>query len=151
VRAESRAEAADARAGAEFAVPVDGLLTSDFGIRRDPFTGDEDFHGGVDLAAPRGTPIRVAADGEVVFSGRRGASGNVIVVQHADGVTTSYAHAERALAVAGQEVVAGDVIATVGSSGRSTGPHLHFAARRNGQLIDPRELLPELGEGAGRG
>jgi murein DD-endopeptidase MepM/ murein hydrolase activator NlpD len=151
VHAESRASAAEARAGAEFAVPVEGRLTSEFGIRRDPFTGDDDFHAGVDLAAPRGTPIRVAADGEVVFSGRRGASGNVVVVRHAGGVTTSYAHAERALAVAGQEVVAGDVIATVGSSGRATGPHLHFAARRNGQLIDPQELLPELGEGSGRG
>jgi peptidoglycan hydrolase FlgJ len=126
-------------------VPVDGRLTSGFGVRRDPFTGERRFHQGVDLAAPRGAPIRVAADGEVVFSGRRGRAGNVVEVRHADGLVTSYAHAERLLVVSGQKVGVGDVIATVGSSGRSTGPHLHFTARVDGQVIDPTKVLPTLG------
>jgi murein DD-endopeptidase MepM/ murein hydrolase activator NlpD len=140
VPAAGRAGVASAHA------PVEGArLTSGYGTRRDPFSGAERFHGGVDLAAPRGTPIRVAADGEVVFSGWRGSAGQVVEVRHADGLTTSYAHADQTLVASGQKVVAGDVIGTVGSTGRSTGPHLHFSARVDGQLIDPARVLPDLG------
>ncbi len=119
-------------------------ITSGFGMRVDPLTGHDRFHAGVDLGAPRGTPIRVAADGQVVFSGRRGSAGNVVEVRHPDGLLTSYAHADRTLVGVGQNVVAGDVIATVGSTGRSTGPHLHFSVRKGGQAIDPTGLIPEL-------
>ena len=123
-------------------------ITSGFGMRVDPLTGHDRFHSGVDLGAARGTPIRVAADGQVVFSGRRGSAGNVVEVRHPDGLLTSYAHADRTLVGVGQNVVAGDVIATVGSTGRSTGPHLHFSVRRDGQAIDPTGFIPELrGEG----
>ena len=123
-------------------LPVAGEISSPFGVRADPFTGAPRFHAGVDVAAPRGTAIRAVADGEVVFSGwRRGGTGRVVEVRHADGLVTSYAHAERTLVRAGQHVVAGEVVATVGSSGRASGPHLHFAATRDGQPIDPAEIL----------
>ena len=122
--------------------PVQGEISSPFGMRSDPFTGKERFHAGVDVSAPRGTAIRSVADGEVVFSGwRRGGEGRVVEVRHADGLVTSYAHAERTLVRAGQHVVAGEVVATVGSSGRASGPHLHFAAARDGQAIDPSGIL----------
>lgn len=127
-------------------LPVAGEMTSPFGMRSDPFTGEPRFHAGVDLAAPRGSEIRAVADGEVVFSGwRRGGSGRTVEVRHANGLVTSYAHAEKTLVRAGQHVVAGDVVATVGSSGRSSGPHLHFAASRDGQAVDPTALLAEHG------
>jgi len=130
-------------AGSEVAVlPVQGEVSSPFGVRNDPFTGEPRFHAGIDVAAPRGAAIRAVADGEVVFSGwRPGGSGRVVEVRHADGLVTSYAHAERTLVRAGQHVVAGEVVATVGSSGRASGPHLHFAAVRDGQAIDPSGFL----------
>jgi murein DD-endopeptidase MepM/ murein hydrolase activator NlpD len=122
--------------------PVEGEISSPFGMRSDPFTGEERFHAGVDVAAPRGTAIRAVADGEVVFSGwRRGGEGRVVEVRHADGLVTSYAHAEKTLVRAGQHVVAGEVVATVGSSGRASGPHLHFGVARDGQAIDPAGIL----------
>jgi murein DD-endopeptidase MepM/ murein hydrolase activator NlpD len=111
-------------------------------MRTDPFTGEERFHGGVDVAAPRGTAVRAVADGEVVFSGwRRGGAGRVVEVRHANGLVTSYAHAERTLVRVGQHVGAGEAVATVGSSGRASGPHLHFSVSRDGQPIDPAHLL----------
>ncbi|MCC6850353.1 MAG: peptidoglycan DD-metalloendopeptidase family protein [Deltaproteobacteria bacterium] len=133
--------------------PLAGAISSPFGMRSDPFTGERRFHAGVDVAAPRGAEIRSVADGEVVFSGwRRGGAGRMVEVRHADGLVTSYAHAERTLVRAGQHVVAGEVVATVGSSGRASGPHLHFAASRDGQAVDPTALLggggPVLGAAA---
>ncbi len=138
----TRAPATGTVASTVSVLPVAGEISSPFGMRSDPFTGEERFHSGVDVAAPRGTAIRAVADGEVVFSGwRRGGAGRVVEVRHADGLVTSYAHAERTLVRAGQHVVAGEVVATVGSSGRASGPHLHFAAERDGQAIDPSRLL----------
>jgi len=128
--------------------PVDGAVSSGFGMRTDPFTGEPRFHAGVDLAAPRGAAIRTVADGEVVYSGWRHGEGRVVEVQHAGGLVTSYAHAQRTLVAAGQHVVAGEVVATVGSSGRASGPHLHFAATRHGQVIDPTGLLRSAEGGA---
>ncbi len=141
--ASARAESVAPPVGSSVSVlPVEGEITSPFGMRSDPFSGEPRFHAGVDVAAPRGSEIRAVADGEVVFSGwRRGGSGRTVEVRHADGLVTSYAHAERTLVRAGQHVGAGDVVATVGSSGRSSGPHLHFAAARDGQAIDPARLL----------
>jgi murein DD-endopeptidase MepM/ murein hydrolase activator NlpD len=133
-------------AAEQMIVPVDGRITSDFGMRRDPFTRRARFHGGIDVAAPAGSPIRAAADGEVVFSGRDGKSGNLVAIRHDDGTVTRYAHAARTLVHVGQRVAAGDVVATVGSSGRSTGPHLHFAVERDGQLLDPAAFLTRVPE-----
>jgi murein DD-endopeptidase MepM/ murein hydrolase activator NlpD len=121
--------------------PVPGRVTSAFGVRRDPIAGDERLHEGIDIAAASGTPVRAVADGEVTFSGARGASGNVVEIRHADGMVTSYAHAARTLVSPGQKVEAGDTIATVGSTGRATGPHLHFVLRRDGEPRDPAALL----------
>jgi murein DD-endopeptidase MepM/ murein hydrolase activator NlpD len=141
--AAARADSVAPPVGASVsALPVEGEVTSPFGIRSDPFTGEPRFHAGVDVAAPRGSQIRAVADGEVVFSGwRRGGGGRTVEIRHADGLVTSYAHAEKTLVRAGQHVVAGDVLATVGSSGRASGPHLHFAASRNGQAVDPSGFL----------
>jgi murein DD-endopeptidase MepM/ murein hydrolase activator NlpD len=144
-RGDERAPAGATAAGAAAILPVAGRLTSGFGARPDPFTGEARFHGGVDLAAPRGTPVRAVAAGEVVFAGRRGRAGNVVEVRHPGGLTTTYAHLERAAVAAGQKVDAGEVLATVGASGRATGPHLHFAAAIDGQPIDPAELFVGAG------
>jgi len=118
----------------------EGRMTSGFGLRHDPITGRTAFHGGIDVAAPRGSAIHAVVGGEVVFSGRRGRAGNVVDVRDGDVIST-YAHVQRALVRAGQKVAAGDVVATVGSTGRSTGPHVHFAVTREGQAIDPAALL----------
>jgi len=122
-------------------LPVAGRLTSGFGERRDPLGGGAEFHAGIDLAAPKGSEVHAVAAGTVSFSGKRGSSGNVVEVQHGDGLTTLYAHLDRPLVAAGDKVGAGQVVATVGSTGRATGPHLHFAVRRYGQAVDPASVL----------
>lgn len=112
-------------------------VTSGYGTRRDPFHGAEREHHGVDYGAPAGTPILAAADGVVRFSGARGGYGNVVIVSHPDGTETRYAHCRDLGVRVGEAVAAGQAIATVGSTGRSTGPHLHFEVRRDGTPIDP--------------
>ena len=142
VRTTGASPSTRATALAATVLPVAGEVSSPFGMRSDPFTGEPRFHAGIDVAAPRGSEIRAVAEGEVVFSGwRSGGEGRVVDIRHADGLVTSYAHAERTLVRAGQHVVAGEVLATVGSSGRASGPHLHFAAARDGQAIDPSAFL----------
>ena len=121
--------------------PVVGRVTSDFGLRTDPINGQQRSHHGVDIAAPRGTSIGAAASGTVVFAGRRGGYGNTVIIEQADGKQTLYAHAEQLLVNVGDQVATGQPIATVGSTGRSTGPHLHFEVRENGQPIDPTKTL----------
>jgi murein DD-endopeptidase MepM/ murein hydrolase activator NlpD len=121
--------------------PVAGRVTSTYGRRVDPINGGARDHHGVDIAAPRGTPIGAAAAGTVVFAGRRGGYGNTVIIEQPDGKQTLYAHAEELLVKAGERVNAGQTIATVGSTGRSTGPHLHFEVRENGQPIDPSTTL----------
>jgi murein DD-endopeptidase MepM/ murein hydrolase activator NlpD len=136
--------ALDAGVGSEAAAQLvggaQGRVTSGFGFRHDPITGRTTFHGGIDVAAPRGSAIHAVAAGEVVFSGRRGRAGNVVDVRDGDVVST-YAHVQRTLVRAGQKVAAGDILATVGSTGRSTGPHVHFAVTRGGQSVDPAAVL----------
>jgi murein DD-endopeptidase MepM/ murein hydrolase activator NlpD len=132
--------AADGDAVARLVAGSEGRVTSGFGVRRDPITGGRAFHGGIDVAAPRGSAVHAVAAGDVVYSGRRGRAGNVVEVREGDLVTT-YAHVERALVRAGQKVAAGDVLATVGSTGRSTGPHVHVAVSRAGQVLDPAAVL----------
>jgi murein DD-endopeptidase MepM/ murein hydrolase activator NlpD len=120
-----------------------GALTSRFGSRKDPFTGEPDFHKGIDIAAPKGTSIRAAQAGRVIFSGWQPGYGNLVIVRHADGLETVYGHASKNLVKVGQEIGAGAKVAEVGSSGRSTGPHLHFEVRKNGRPIDPMPLLKQ--------
>lgn len=119
------------------------LVTSEFGLRADPFTGKQKGHTGLDLAVPSGTPIRAALPGTVRISQyNQGGYGYYILIDHADGLSTLYAHNSRLLMRVGETVDAGDVIALSGSTGRSTGPHLHFEVRVNGERANPRSYLP---------
>jgi murein DD-endopeptidase MepM/ murein hydrolase activator NlpD len=106
--------------------PVRGYLSSNFGNRTDPFTGQRDFHPGIDISTPRGTKIMAPADGVVISAGRRGAYGNAVVIDHGYGVVTRYGHLDGFNIRAGQRVKRGDVIGFVGSTGRSNAPHLHY-------------------------
>lgn len=125
--------------------PLDGLLqpvqgarvSSRFGMRSDPFTGHPAFHNGVDLAAPEGTPVKAAAAGEVIFVGTRDYYGNLVVLKHENGYETWYGHLKTSFVLLNQRVNSGYILGEVGSTGRSTGPHLHFEVRKNGQARDP--------------
>lgn len=121
--------------------PLRGRLTSDFGMRTHPITGKYTHHDGIDIAAPTGTPIRAAKSGVVKFSGDRGGYGNLVIVEHSDGTQTRYGHCHRLNVRPGERVRAGQEIATVGSTGRSTGPHLHFEVRVDGKPVDPGPWL----------
>jgi murein DD-endopeptidase MepM/ murein hydrolase activator NlpD len=126
-------------------LPLDGAeLGSPFGNRDDPITGRRAFHSGLDFAAGPGTIIHAAAGGTVVFAGFRPDFGWVVDIEHGNGLTTRYAHASRLMVKAGALVMPGDAIAAVGSSGRSTGPHLHFEVLHNGEATDPRRYLAGL-------
>ncbi|NPV89747.1 MAG: M23 family metallopeptidase [Firmicutes bacterium] len=119
------------------------MVTSEFGYRSDPFTGERRGHTGLDLGAPIGTPIRTALDGTVQFVRYTTTGyGYHLAVDHGGGFVTLYAHCSKILVTEGQAVKAGDVIAQVGSTGRSTGPHLHFEVRINGEMKNPRSYLP---------
>jgi len=122
--------------------PTSGRVSSPFGGRRDPFRYySERFHTGIDIAADYGQPIRAAADGEVVSAQRVPVYGNQIVIDHGHGMTSMYGHTSKMLVKKGQKVKKGDLIARVGSSGRSTGSHLHFELRINGTPVDPIKYL----------
>jgi murein DD-endopeptidase MepM/ murein hydrolase activator NlpD len=120
-----------------FIQPVDGPIVSGFGYRVHPIFRRVKFHYGVDISAPSGNPIRAAADGVVVFAGWRRAYGNTVIIDHGNGVATLYAHCSRILVSEGEVVKQGQVIALVGSTGLSTGPHLHFEVRHYGEPINP--------------
>lgn len=115
--------------------------SSSYGWRYDPFNGNRAFHEGLDFTAVNGTPIFAAAGGIVSFSGQTNDYGNLIKVEHGAGLETRYAHASRLLVRNGQRVEKGQKIAEVGSTGRSTGPHLHYEIRLNGSPLDPRKYL----------
>lgn len=119
------------------------VVTSEFGNRIDPITGERRSHTGMDLAVPTGTPIRAALPGTVTVSTyNRGGYGYYIMIDHGNGLSTLYGHCSQLLASVGRTVEAGDVIALSGSTGRSTGPHLHFEVRVNGERTNPRSYLP---------
>lgn len=125
--------------------PVEGVLTSSFGWRHFPFGGQWKFHSGLDIGAHTGEPILATADGVVTFADWSSGHGMMVVVDHGSGVTTRYCHASRFVAAPGDEVATGDVIALVGSTGLSTGPHLHYELWFDGEPVDPLGYLPEGG------
>lgn len=127
----------------DFRMPVQAHFSSSFGIRKDPFTHEMRMHRGVDIAAPEGLEVRAACAEQVVFSGYEKGYGNTVVVQHPGGFETRYAHLGKLLVSAGDLLQTEQVLGTVGNTGRSTGPHLHFEVSRYGDRIDPKPLLPE--------
>jgi murein DD-endopeptidase MepM/ murein hydrolase activator NlpD len=125
-----------------FIWPVAGQLTSPFGEREHAMGGGgAQFHAGIDLSVPPGTPVQAAQEGTVAFAGYNGAYGKVVKLEHASGFSTLYAHNSRLLVYVGQAVAAGQVIGLSGSSGRSTGPHLHFEVHKDGWPVDPLPYL----------
>jgi len=118
-----------------------GWVSSGFGKRRDPISGRKAFHEGIDIAADAGTLIKAVASGVVIDAGKDGQYGLVVEINHGDGVITRYAHTGALSVKTGDKVKKGQVIAIVGSSGRSTGPHLHFEVISNSKHIDPRKYL----------
>lgn len=122
--------------------PVEGgWLTSRFGYRESPFTGRREFHKGVDIANRRGTPVMATADGVVSFVGKKGLLGNVVVLDHGHGLVTRYAHLQKWLVKRGEKVKRGDVIAKMGNTGRSTGPHVHYEVRLNSIPVNPEKYI----------
>ncbi len=122
--------------------PVDAAFnSSSYGWRIDPFNGSKAFHEGLDFTANSGTAIRAAADGIVSTAERTPDYGNIVKIDHGSGLETRYAHASKLLVKPGERVVKGQVVAQVGSTGRSTGPHLHYEIRLNGNALDPRKYL----------
>lgn len=114
--------------------------SSNFGNRRDPFGGRTAFHSGMDFAAPNGTSVLSAGNGKIIFAGTKSGYGNVIEISH-NGIVTRYAHLSRIRVNVGQSINAGDIIGNVGSTGRSTGPHLHFEVRIDGTAVNPAPYL----------
>ena len=123
-------------------IPVrTGNLSSKYGLRKDPFNGRKRMHHGIDIAAQRGTKIYPLGKGKVIFSGRKSGYGNIVEVLHGKSVVSRYAHIKKSLVKKGQIVSKKDTIALVGSTGRSTGPHLHLEIAINGKTVDPEIFL----------
>jgi murein DD-endopeptidase MepM/ murein hydrolase activator NlpD len=118
-----------------------GFISSYFGERQDPFTGHEAYHKGVDFAGTAGAHVVAVAAGVVTWAGERTGYGNLVEINHGDGYVTRYAHNSRALVSVGQTVKRGQSVALMGSTGRSTGPHVHFEVLRNGRQVDPLSFV----------
>jgi murein DD-endopeptidase MepM/ murein hydrolase activator NlpD len=127
--------------------PVHGIVSSGFGPRNDPFSGERSFHNGIDIAAPAGSPVKAATAGKVIFSGWAAGYGNLVELDHGAGVVTRYAHNQTNLVTVGEEISPGQLIALVGNTGRATEAHLHFEVRRYGKPIDPKALLGAVSKG----
>jgi murein DD-endopeptidase MepM/ murein hydrolase activator NlpD len=123
--------------------PANGWVTSGYGTRISPFTGRPQFHAGIDIAADFGTPIIAPASGRVVLAGRKGAFGRVVEIDHGFGIRTLYGHTDEVFVRAGQRVERGTRIASVGSSGRSTGPHVHYQVKVGGRTVNPGDYIFE--------
>jgi murein DD-endopeptidase MepM/ murein hydrolase activator NlpD len=121
--------------------PAHGWLSSIVGSRKDPFTGDADYHQGLDISADHGSPVYATADGTVRHAAREGAYGNLITIDHGYGLETRYGHLSKYDVKPGAKVKRGDIVGRVGSTGRATGPHLHYEVRVNGRLLNPLQLL----------
>lgn len=120
---------------------LSGYITSRFGPRKDPISGRRSFHQGVDFAGKRGSPVVAVADGLVIFSARRSGYGRVVEIRHGNGVVTRYAHNHELKVREGDLVRQGQTIATLGSSGRATGPHVHFEVLEDGKAVDPMKYV----------
>jgi len=123
--------------------PIDGRVTSEFGPRENPRDGSPEFHSGLDISAPDGTPVRATADGIVSFAGWSRGSGNLVVLEHGFSYATCYAHNSSVTVSVGKKVRRGDIISYSGSTGDSTGPHLHYEVRHDGKAVNPREFIME--------
>ena len=123
--------------------PVEGNISSPYGNRDNPFSGQRTFHSGVDISATPGVPIRATADGVVSYSGWTQSSGNVVLVEHGCGFTTAYAHNRSNAVKVGQRVKRGETVGYIGSSGKSTGPHVHYEVWERGKRINPSKFLHE--------
>jgi murein DD-endopeptidase MepM/ murein hydrolase activator NlpD len=118
-------------------IPARGIITSGFGYRRDPLHGNRAFHQGIDIAAAPAQPVKATADGIVTHAGREGGLGTAVFISHGYGLSSRYGHLSKAAVKAGQRVKRGDVIGHVGNSGRSTGYHLHYEVRVDGEPVNP--------------
>ncbi len=123
--------------------PVYGRLTSKYGNRKDPFSGERTFHSGIDISASLGAPVRSTADGVVSHSGWTQKGGYLVVIEHGCGYSTLYAHNKSNTVKVGVKVKRGDIIGYVGSTGKSTGPHLHYEVWRDGKTVDAQKFLPK--------
>lgn len=121
--------------------PVEGEITSRYGKRADPFSGEIQFHTGVDISCNSRTPIRATADGVVSHSGWMGNSGNIVILEHGCGFSTVYAHNRNNAVKVGQKVKRGDIIGYVGSTGKATGPHIHYEVWKDGRTVDAGKYL----------
>jgi murein DD-endopeptidase MepM/ murein hydrolase activator NlpD len=121
--------------------PVRGPITAGFGERMDPFSGEGAFHPGVDIAAPVGTDVEAAGDGLILEAGRDAGYGKCILIDHGDGITTLYGHLSNVFVVVGEQVKRGEIIGTVGITGRTTGPHLHYEVRIHDTPVNPMKFL----------
>ncbi|QCQ99120.1 M23 family metallopeptidase [Brevundimonas sp. SGAir0440] len=143
------APAAPAAPASTYIMPLEGRVTSGLGARRAPLRGASTDHGGIDIAVPIGTPVVAPADGVVEFAGPRGRGGNTVLIRHADGRVTGYAHLDSINVKAGDRVSQGATFAASGNTGNSTGPHLHFSARdAQGRRIDPRSIVGQPAQNA---
>lgn len=125
--------------------PTNGIFVSDFGPRIDPFTGAVRFHKGIDISSNTGTPIYAPADGVVIFCGWSSGWGLTVVIRHTNRISTRFAHSSSILVVVGQSVSRGDLIARIGSTGRSVGPHLHYEVLIDGVQVDPEDYIIRAG------
>ena len=126
-------------------MPVHGYPSGGFGYRMDPLNGQRDFHPGIDISAPRGNKVKATADGVVSFARRNVGYGKLVRLEHPFGISTRYGHLDRFTVKTGQRVKKGDIIGYVGSTGRSTGPHLHYEVRINGQPLNPLRFFRDVG------
>jgi murein DD-endopeptidase MepM/ murein hydrolase activator NlpD len=121
--------------------PVDGRLMGPFGQRTDPFSGEGEYHKGVDISSPTGTPVKAAADGVVTHAEYFGGYGKLVIITHGNGTETYYAHLSKFDVIAGQEIRQGEILGRVGSTGRVTAPHLHYEVRIGGTPVNPYRFL----------
>ncbi len=121
--------------------PAKGWISSDYGYRTDPFSGKKGFHHGIDIAGKKGSEVRTVASGVVIFASKKNGYGNMVEILHANGYTTKYGHNSKNLVKVGDLLSRGDVIGLMGSTGRSTGPHVHFEIAYNGKRINPNKIF----------